>query len=414
MKKLLLLILISKTVSYYAQFSVGRMSVNFKDQSRTGGYTISGGITMPGTGRTIGSEIYYPATTSGTNVTVAAGQFPVVVFGHGFVMTWDSYDNIYNRIASLGYIVILPRTEGGLSPNHTDFGADLKNLAAQGLALNTTNTPTILATFNSKVMQTVAIGGHSMGAGSSFLSTANNTTVTCLFNFAAATTNPSSIASASLVTVPALIISGEKDSVADSTVQNSHYNATASSKKFQVIIKDLTHCDVGNGTSGTCTFGQAACNTPSCNSTYFKRYMTYLEPFLANQLKGDCNEGKRFMDTITSVSSNRVGRKLTGTLLCTTTSLNSLTDSKLIFVYPNPTKNSINISYTQLNDAPTTFELYDMYGKLVLKTSATTINSTSIRTQEINITSLNDGVYILTIKQEHHTQSIKIVKQPEN
>ena len=413
MKKLLLLILISTTVSYYAQFPVGRMSVNFIDQSRTGGYSISGGIAMPGTGRTIGSEVYYPATTSGTNMPVAVGQFPIVVFGHGFVMTWDSYDNIYNRLASLGYIVILPRTEGGFTPNHTDFGNDLKNLAAQGLALNSTNTPTILATFNNKIMPTAAIGGHSMGAGSSFLSAANNTSITCLFNFAAATTNPSSIVSASLVSVPALIISGEKDSVADSTVQNSHYNATASSKKFHVIIKDLTHCDVGNGTSGTCTFGQAACSTPSCNSIYFKRYMTYLEPFLANQLKGDCNEGKRFMDTITSVSSNRVGRKITGSLLCSTTSLSNLFDNKQISVYPNPTKNTITINYTPLGDVPTSFELYDIYGKLVLKSNLTVMSSPAITSKEIDLSALSDGLYILTIKQNNHSSSMKIVKQSE-
>lgn len=172
MKKLLLLISSCLTLGIHAQtFPVGHMSINFKDASRSGGYSISGGIAMSGTGRNIGTEVYYPATTAGNNTSVANGQFPVVVFGHGFAMTWDSYDNIYNRLASLGYIVLLPRTESSIfpTPNHADFAADLKLLATQGLQLNTTSTPTALATFNGKVMQTAAIGGHSMGAGCSLL-----------------------------------------------------------------------------------------------------------------------------------------------------------------------------------------------------------------------------------------------------
>lgn len=303
-----------------AQFQVGRMSINFKDASRSGGFTISGGITMPGTGRTIGTEVYYPAATAGNNVAVSSGTFPIVVIGHGFAMSWDSYDNIYNRLASLGYIVLMPRTEGGTilpPPNHADFGLDLKLLANQGMALNSISTPTALATFNGKVMQKAAIGGHSMGAGASFLAAANNSSLTCLFNFAAATTNntPNSIASASMVTIPSLVISGEKDNVADTTVQNSHYNNLASTKKFHVIIKDITHCEFGNGTSGTCNIGQSSCGNTTCNTNYFRRYMTYLEPFLANQLKGNCPAGKQFMDTIQSPSTVRPGRKITGTLV---------------------------------------------------------------------------------------------------
>lgn len=413
MKKILLIISSCFTLISLAQtFPVGHMSINFKDASRTGGYSISGGIAMTGTGRNIGTEVYYPATTAGNNTSVAAGQFPVVVFGHGFAMTWDSYDNIYNRLAALGYIVLLPRTESGIfpTPNHADFGADLKLLATQGMLLNTVSTPTALATFNGKVLQKSAIGGHSMGAGCSFIAAQNNTTLTCLFNLAAATSNTagvSSIAGASLVTVPTLMISGQKDNVADTTVQNSHYTPTASAIKFHTIIKDVTHCDFGNGTSTTCTIGQAACSGAGCNATLFARYMSYLEPFLANQLKSDCNAGNTFMSLIQNPSTDRVGRKITGSIACTTTDIQSISTINHLSVFPNPTESKLTISYKMESTTPLLFELYDISGRLVL-TEISPISSTS---KDLNLESLDNGSYILYIHQNESKKAYKIIKQ---
>lgn len=315
MKAITTLLLMTLSIAVYSQYQAGHMSLNFKDPGRSGGFAISGGIQMPGTGRDIGTELYYPATTAGNNVAVATGTFPVVVIGHGFAMDWSSYDNVYNRLASLGYVVALPRTEGSLSPTHADFGADLRLLGSlvQGL-----NTSTVSGTtgFNGKLSAKTAIGGHSMGAGCSFLAAASNSTLTCLFNFAAATTNPSSIASASLVSVPALLVSGQRDCVADTTVQNSHYAALASARKFQVILKDLTHCDFGNGSNFNCTFGQgtSGCSNTVSNALAFGRYMNYLEPFLAYHLKDNCSEGIRFMDSLQTPSPLRSGRKITGTI----------------------------------------------------------------------------------------------------
>ncbi len=411
MKTTLILILILIVGVLKAQtFQVGHISVNFKDASRTGGYTISGGIIMTGSGRTVGTEIYYPANTSGNNTPIAtSGQFPIVVFGHGFAMAWNSYDNIYNRLASLGYIVMLPRTEGGTvfpPPNHEEFGKDLKYTATQGLLLNSINTPTALAMFNGRVIQTSAIGGHSMGAGASFLATANNITTTCLFNFAAATTNnsPNSIAQASLVTIPSLIISGEKDNVADTSVQNSHYNKLSSTKKFHTIIKDVTHCDIGNGSDALCTFGQASCSTPSCNATYFTRYMNFLEPFLANQLKSDCNAGNQFMDSISLPSNSLKGRKIIGTIGCFTTELNELAKNNYAF-YPNPFNNELNFNLQNTANKIILVDVHNSIGEKVLTTSINETNS------KISFSHLPNGMYIIKLMTHNNISTFKILKK---
>ena len=413
MKKLILLITTCFTLTSQAQsFPVGHMSINFKDASRTGGYSISGGIAMTGTGRNIGTEVYYPATAAGNNVAVANGQFPVVVFGHGFAMTWDSYDNIYNRLASLGYIVLLPRTESSIfpTPNHADFAADLKLLATQGLLLNSTSTPTALATFNGKVLQKSAIGGHSMGAGCSYIAAQNNSTMTCLFNLAAATSNTagiSSVAGASLVTVPTLVISGEKDNVADTTVQNSHFNPTASAIKFHSIIKDVTHCDFGNGQSTTCTIGQAACSGTGCNATLFARYMSYVEPFLANQLKNDCVAGNTFMTLILNPSADRVGRKVVGNIACAVTGMQEQSFANNLTIFPNPTDGKLTISFANEIKSPISFELYDISGRLILSTT----ESTNVSKKELDIESIDNGSYILYVRQNELKSAYKIIKQ---
>jgi dienelactone hydrolase len=392
-------------LGYGQTFPVGHMSVNFKDASRTGGFVISGGINVTGTGRDIGTEVYYPSTTAGNNQPVALGQFPIVVIGHGFVMGWDSYDNIYNQLASKGYIVLLPRTEGGFSPSHSEFGNDLKFLVNAGQSLNTISSPTNLITFNGKVLPTSAIGGHSMGGGSSFLASASNPSVTCIFNFASATTSPSSISSASLITVPALVISGAIDCVADTTVQNSHYSALASTKKFHVILKSLTHCDFGNGTNFNCTLGQNSTGCPSVVSSTlsFPRYMNYVQNFLDNQLKSDCAAGQRFMDSVNTSSSLRSGLKKMGTIACIATSVKQLSNNINLNIYPNPSSSNIYI------DVPLTnfkLKLSDLYGRQVLSREFN--NNKDI--VNLSIEEFESGMYILELENGDEKHQFRIIK----
>ncbi len=411
MKKNLIIIFVALLSNLFSQtFPIGRMSINFKDALRTGGYSIGGGIQMPGTGRDVGAEVYYPATVAGTNVALASGQFPVVIFGHGFVMTYDNYDNIYNDLASKGYIVALPRTEGSFSPNHLDFGKDLSFLSSEVLNLNSTASPSIVTLFNTKVIQKSALGGHSMGGGCSFIGAQNNNTITCLFNMAAATSNTagiSSLAGASLVTVPTLVFSGQKDCVADTIVQNSHYGSLASSKKFHVIIKDVTHCDFGNGASFNCTFGQntSGCGNTISNSTAFTRYMNYLLPFLNNQLKSDCSEGQRFMDSINANSTVRVGRKMQGTIACIISGIQKGKANLTMELFPNPASDKLKFVFDQNSFVkPIFIKLTDQAGRIVLEKIFETYDG------EMDIKALAGGMYFVEIYNNEQAITKKLMK----
>ncbi len=388
-----------------AQHAVGRMTVNFKDPSRTGGTSTTAAVQMPGTGRDIATELFYPATTAGTNVPLANGQFPVVVLGHGFVMGFESYNNISNELAQSGYIVALPRTEGSFSPNHLEFGRDISFIAGEILSFNTLSTPTPVAIFNGKVKQRAALSGHSMGGGCSLVGAQNNSTIACVFNMAAATSNTpgvSSLAGASLVTVPALVISGEKDCVVDTNVQNAHYNALASTQKFHVVLKDLTHCDFGTGTNFNCTFGQTTSGCPNTisNALAHKRYMNYLHPFLKRYLYEDCAAGQAFMDSITGNSNYRIGRKITGTAVCNTSSVRNLTENDFR-MFPIPAKQRFDVEFPEKNQI-WQIEIYllDLNAKEISLEGRIEKNQNKIT---VNTRGISPGIYFLKVQTGSET-----------
>ena len=192
-----LLLLCSVTAAFAQTYSVGHKEKHYIDAARAN--------------RDVWTEVYYPAASAADTANIAVGQFPVVVFGHGFLMAWDRYDYLWKYLVARGYVCVLPRTEGNTSPDHTKFGADLRYLANLfGTQLNTTAG----SLFAGHLLNKVAIMGHSMGGGASFLAAKNNTQITTLVNFAAANTTPSSISAAAFVSVPTLVVSGEKDCVA--------------------------------------------------------------------------------------------------------------------------------------------------------------------------------------------------------
>jgi pimeloyl-ACP methyl ester carboxylesterase len=274
--------------------------------------------------RDVFTEIYYPANIAGDDVPAANGQFPVIVFGHGFVIRWDAYDFIWEYFVAKGYICAFLRTEGNTSPSHTDFGGDMAFLA--------TYIPTVLNTsdpiLQGHVKNKTAIMGHSMGGGSSYLACANNATPTTFISLAAATTNPSSITAAANISVPSLTIAGTEDCVAPIVSSGSPANALAmynalpsSTCKYFVELTGASHCQFTYGSGGggaadlcysgeglSCLFGWGPYITLQ---QQHDRMFLLIEPWLRYYLQNDCSGWTDYLANLSTLnSSNAITQEL--------------------------------------------------------------------------------------------------------
>ena len=262
-------------------FLTGKRSITFIDNNRSN--------------RAVATDLYYPANTAGNNVPVASGaeKFPVVVFGHGFLIGNASYNWLADSLVKYGYIVALPSTESGISPNHGNFGEDLAFLCGRITSLNDSSGSFLL----NRVIKKAAVGGHSMGGGASFLAAAGTKpSINALFNFAAAETNPSATQAALLNEKPALVFSGSSDCIVLPAVQEAMYNNMSLACKTYINITGGLHCQFANNNS-TCVLGQltSGCNSSSVNATLvFSKTMSMIVPFIDFYLKDICTGGQVF------------------------------------------------------------------------------------------------------------------------
>jgi len=381
MKKLFLLIFNFSffiLLSSAQPFQVGHKQQTFVDTSRSN--------------RNITAEIYYPANTAGDNVPVASGQFPVVVFGHGFVMVWSAYANIWSGLVPSGYIMVFPTTETGFSPVHLDFGKDLAFLVGAMKAEGLTSS----SAFFGAVTNTSAVMGHSMGGGSSFLAVQFDSTITALASLAAANTTPSAITAANSITIPSIVFSGANDCVAPPPQhQVPMYDSLASSCKTFVSITGASHCQFANQNTN-CYAGEGFC-TPQATITATVQQgivMQMLIPWLDFYLKGDCNAGTQFQNLITAGSG--ITSQQNCTLLCTAVE-NNIGNDLSVQITPNPFRESATLRITPYDFArgdKMNYELkvFDFVGK-EMKVDA-------IRNSEgfvIRKSNLAGGIYIYKI-----------------
>jgi predicted dienelactone hydrolase len=326
----------------------------------------------------------------GENSTVALGDFPIIVFGHGFAMTWDAYTNIWEHYAPMGYILAFPRTEGGLfpGPSHADFGLDMNVVETRMQAED------VLATslFYQKINGNSALMGHSMGGGATILGASVNTSIKAVVGLAPAETDPSAIAAASNVTVPAIIFSGGQDGV---TPPNEHhipiYDGLSSACKSFVNVVGGAHCYFANS-NFNCDFGEGTSSTGISITRAEQQTRTYsiLDPWLSYQLMND-NAAWTTFQTSLSASPTTLITETT----CSFAGLDEGSNEQIMFS-PNPT-NSI-ISFINTSNDKREISILNASGQLLEKKEVQ---------NQVDFTQFKSGIYFLQM----NGKTYKIIKE---
>lgn len=377
MKKTILYLLILGLYSNLkAQpFAIGHLQQSFTDSSRSN--------------RSIPCEIYYPATAAGNNTPKASGKFPVVVFGHGFVMAWSAYDIFWKAIVPKGYIMVFPTTESSFSPSHINLGKDMAFLTSAMKLEGNKNS----SFFFGAVDSTTAVMGHSMGGGCSFLAMQQDSSITAMASFAAAVTNPSSVTAAADIKKPTLVFSGANDCVAPPTDhQIPMYNALTSTCKTFLSITGGNHCQFAS-TNINCSFGQGTC-TPQAtiNATTQQTIMfERLIPWLNYYLKKDCAAADSFQNIL--ATSGAVVSQQNCVLGCNVNPGpgGDTTTMEGFEIYPNPAKDLLQI---KANKSLTSMKFF-IYGIGGNKIKSGILSGELTTT---NITPLSSGIYVIRLE----------------
>lgn len=361
---------------------VGHTTVTFVDSSRSN--------------RQIATEIYYPATSAGNNTPIAAGVFPLITFGHGFVMVWSAYQNFWDLLVPEGYILAFPTTEGGFSPSHTDFGKDLKFLITKIQSGGAgTSVP------STSVGITSAIMGHSMGGGSSFLAAENNTGITTMISLAAANTNPSSITASQQVSVPTLLFSGVNDCVAPpSQHQDIMYDSTAAIYKTQVNITGGGHCYFANS-NFNCTFGEGTCSpSPTITRTEQQSVTNdFLKLWLAYFLKNDCQKAQEFQDSLSG--SSRITYHQSRSIACITGINNTHFSQDAFSVFPNPFSTILTLKMDHEN-----IRKVNLYN-VMMQNAGEYVFAGADSKVSVDFSALKNGIYFIRINNRYWKKILK-------
>lgn len=369
-----------KSVCVAQNYSIGHVQENWIDPTRSN--------------RNVTCEIYYPSNNAGDNVTVATGAFPVVVIGHGFVMSPSVYDIYWEALVPEGYIVVVPTTEGSLFPSHDNFGKDMAFLVTQLQSEGAVNG----SLFWNAVATTSAVMGHSMGGGAAFLAMNENPSITALVAMAPAETNPSAISAASTIDRPALVFSGINDCVAPPAEhQIPMYEALSSSCKTYLGIVGGDHCQFASP-NFNCTFGQSTCSPQGTISATEQQadVLSNLIPWLDYYLKNDCVRGETFQSNIAGNVAFEVQQNCV--LGCGVGILNE--SEKEFAIYPNPFEDQLNylVNSTLIDKE---YRVVDVFGKKIIEGRIASVNGS------VNTENWSSGLYFFKVQDG---PSFKVVK----
>lgn len=385
MKRLVLILIVVCLQNLSAQYLIGNRSISFIDSSRSN--------------RNIPVEIFYPAESAGANTFPALGLYPIITFGHGFVMGVDAYYNFRDSLVPKGYVLILVNTETSFSPVHLEFATDLVFINNKIRSL-CANDPTffLYPFFNGKS----CIMGHSMGGGSSLLagSLAQPGDVNCIAGFAPAETTPGAIAASTTYDLPLLIFSGGADGVTPPAQHHiPMYDSSASSCKFFIDIIGGAHCYFAN-TNIACDFGESV-SSMGISITRAQQQATtfqFLQPWLRFYLKNDAN-GLNELNTGLQNSSNTNYQASCGSL--------EIEDQGnwSSHIHWEINNHILTLQYLHaIKGAALTYSIQNLTGQDLLKKHAPLKEGESV---EEHLDSLSSGLYILKLEMGKRSKYIK-------
>jgi predicted dienelactone hydrolase len=262
-------------------FKIGHTSIIFVDSSRNN--------------RKIRTEVFYPSDTPGKNAVISesfTGKFPVICFGHGYQISWDSYSYLCDSIVPHGFIFVFPKTEMQLFPSHNDFAKDIAFIIDE--MEKSGNDPS--TAFYNRIDSMNCAMGHSMGGGSAILAARFSSSIRSLALLAPLNTRPSSIDAASEIERPSMIIAGQNDCVTPPQIhQIPIFSSLKSLSKILITIKGGSHCQMADR-STICRLGESTCK-PSPEISEPDQHtivVKYLLHWLNFHLKGDLESAQRF------------------------------------------------------------------------------------------------------------------------
>jgi predicted dienelactone hydrolase len=283
----LLPVLLTSCTLFSQHYEIGRMEADFIDHSREG--------------RLIKALILYPADSAGSDLPLARpalGGFPVIVFGHGYMMPVEAYRNIWEFTVPEGFVFVLPRSGSKMFPSHLEFGLDMAFILDEMIRLNGDST----SLFSGSLQPFGCLMGHSMGGGAALLGAPESNSLKTLLVLAPLDTRPSSAKAAREISVPSLVFAGSDDYI---TPPEKHqmpiYDSLQSPQKTYICIQGGSHCQMASNYR-LCNFAEASFNlepgiTIQEQHRILKRYML---PWLEFYLYNDLAAGREFQQQLES------------------------------------------------------------------------------------------------------------------
>ncbi len=362
-------------------WEIGYQSVTFVDSSRGN--------------RQIEAELFYPTDVTGVGVPLGSPidkKYPVIVFGHDQETAWNNYSYVWNKFATQGFIVVVPKTEMGPTVDVIELAKDLAFIASEFNVMR--NLPGSF--FYQRLNGKSCFMGHGVGGSAATFAVQYYPAVTTLVSLAATETVPSAINAATLVTVPSVVISGDNDCIAPAaTHQMPMFNNIDSQCKTFVNIYGATHCNFSQDAI-ICTIGCP----PGIHSwqyvgggssylviSFLRYYMKSNAPALAKfewKLFTKQNAWSYIFDC--NLSTPRLSMEE-----------NEMENTTKMSVYPNPVNSGIDLNLVVGSEESSSGSLIisDLMGKVVLHKEFSLEDED--RSLSIPTAQFSNGYYIVSV-----------------